>query len=618
MKILGLSSGFHDSSAALVIDGKLVAAASEERFTRQKHDANFPRFATEFCLEQAGLRSQDLDKVVFYERPFDKWIRVLDSSLAHWPKGRTEFVESQLEWLGKKLWTKAALSARLMIEPAKISEIGHHTSHLVQAFVGSSFERAAVLTVDAVGERTTSAMAELSWADGAIQIKPLAEAEFPHSLGLFYSAMTAFLGFKPMNDECTTMALAAFGEPVYVNELSRVVKFEESGFWSIDPSYLDFDRFLEAPWTPAFTAIFGSPRSSSQRLSWSSLEMNQPSESDRHWANFAASVQVLLEEALLHSARSLKARVSVDRLCFAGGVAMNCVANTRLMKESGFRELFIPVEPGDGGAAIGAAFAGAYLLPQSKGEINLPTADPNASATRVQTTTYSVYAGEAVDDDLSWLENLDLSRLTEYQKRGSPKDGRSWEKVKPHTRLELARSVAELLTEGAVVAVADGRFELGPRALGQRSILFRPDREDLARRVSRDIKDRASYRPYALALLKEEATRLLADTGENAFANPLRWMQLAISVRPEERALVRAGLHIDGTTRPQVVDRAEPLLLASILSEFKALTGLGALVNTSFNESGYPLVSSAEEALHVFARTRLDALVIGSTLIRKV
>ena len=209
MRVLGLASDFHDSSAALVVDGRLVAAAAEERFTRNKHDSNFPKFSSEFCLREGGIKTEDLDLVVFYEKPFTKWVRVLESSLKNWPHSRREFVESQSEWLGKKLWTKAILSQRLKLSPAKILEVEHHQSHLVQAFVGSPFASAAVLTVDAVGERSTASMAKAAWKGERLEVQELARAEFPHSLGLFYSAITAFLGFRPMNDECSVMALAA-------------------------------------------------------------------------------------------------------------------------------------------------------------------------------------------------------------------------------------------------------------------------------------------------------------------------------------------------------------------------------------------------------------------------
>lgn len=595
MKVLGLSSDFHDSSAALVVDGRLVASAAEERFTRNKHDSSFPRFATEFCLAEAGIAAKDLDLVVFYEKPFRKWMRVLDSSLSAWPRSRAEFVESQGEWLGKKLWTKALLAKRLGLPAAKILEVEHHQSHLAQAFVGSGFSSATVLTVDAVGENSTAAMAKASWKGDRLVIEEIGHAVFPHSLGLFYSAITAFLGFKPMNDECSVMALAAFGKPIFTEDFRRVLRLESNGFWSIDASYLRFDQFLSAPWTEKFTDLLGQPRRAEDTISLSSLRASPLSLECRHWANLAASAQLVLEEALLHSVSFLKDKTGEQNLCLAGGVALNCVANTRILRESGMA-LHIPVEPGDGGASIGAAFLGYY----------------SRAANPSRAHAYSIYQGATGNDPEPMLSEIDIEHSWEYQKMGAVKDERRWAWERT---AEAAVKAAEALAEGKVVGLFQGRFELGPRALGNRSILFRPDRLDLAERVSREIKDRAPYRPYALSLLAEEAEELL-DLGNGEKSRPHHWMQLALPVK--DPASLRAGTHIDGTTRPQLVAKKENSFFHSLLSEVKARTGKGALVNTSMNESGYPLVGSSEEALLLFARTSLDVLVIDDLVIRKV
>lgn len=594
MKVLGLSSDFHDSSAALVVDGSLVASAAEERFTRNKHDSSFPRFATEFCLASAGIEARDLDLVVFYEKPFQKWIRVLDSSLAAWPRSRAEFVESQGEWLGKKLWTKALLAKRLGIPAAKIIEVEHHHSHLVQAFVGSGFSSAAILTVDAVGENSTAAMARASWKEDRLEIEELGRAVFPHSLGLFYSAITAFLGFKPMNDECSVMALAAFGKPIFAEDFRRVIRLEENGFWSLDTGYLSFDRFLSAPWTEKFTDLLGQPRDGEERLSFSSLRDGHHSPEERHWANIAASAQLVLEEALLHSVSTLKEKTGEQNLCLAGGVALNCVANTRIAKEGGM-SLHIPVEPGDGGASIGAAFAGYYAHAENPSRAH----------------AYSVYQGSEGNDIEPMLAEIDVEHSWEYQRMGSAKDERRWKWERTARAAALA---AEAVSQGKVVGLFQGRFELGPRALGNRSILFRPDQVEIAERVSREIKDRAPYRPYAISMMAEEAGELLELPRE--IGRPLHWMQLALPVR--NPASLRAGVHTDGTTRPQLVAKKENPFFHTLLSEVKSRTGKGAVVNTSMNESGYPLVGSSEEALLLFARTSLDVLVLDDLVIRKV
>lgn len=601
MRVLGLSSDFHDSSAALVVEGRLVASAAEERFTRNKHDSAFPRFASEFCLREGGLRPENLDLVVFYERPFSKWIRVLESSLADWPHSRREFVESQSEWLGRKLWTKAILAQKLGLPPAKIHEVEHHRSHLVQAFAGSPFDSAAVLTVDAVGERSTASMARASWAGGSLQVEELGRAEFPHSLGLFYSAITAFLGFRPMNDECSVMALAAFGRPLFAGAMRRVLRLDPQGFWKLDSAFLRFDQFLSEPWTSEFLKAFGPPREAGSTLPFSSFGPQSVPAEAQHWADVAASAQLVLEEALLHSARHLRQATGEENLCYAGGVALNCVANSRLLRESGFQAMHIPVEPGDGGASIGAAFAGYY----------------EAGGLRRRTEAYSVYLGGRGNSLEGLVAELDVEHSWEYQRLGAAKDKRLWKTERIPDAEARAAVVARSIAAGKVVGLFQGRFELGPRALGHRSLLFRPDSVELAQRVSREIKERAAYRPYALSMLQEEAPEILDLTGLPPEGSPLHWMQLAVPLRPEVLPRLVAGAHLDGTTRPQLVSETDDAFFHLLLKALKKETGLGVVVNTSMNESGYPLVSGSEEALLLFARTSLDLLLCDDLVIRK-
>jgi carbamoyltransferase len=601
MKVLGIASDFHDSSAALVVDGRLVASSAEERFTRNKHDSSFPKFASEFCLREAGLKAGDLDLVVFYEKPFSKWIRVLESSLVHWPTSRSEFVESQGEWLGRKLWTRAILAQKLGISANRVREVEHHRSHLVQAIVGAPYARSAVLTVDAVGERSTASMARAWWEGEVLQLEELGKTEFPHSLGLFYSAITAFLGFKPMNDECSVMALAAFGVPKYKEAFRKILQLEANGFWSIDPSFLQFDRFLSAPWTDRFLQLFGRPRDAGNALGFSSLRETQAGREDQHWADLAASAQFVLEEALLHSARHLRLVSGERNLCFAGGVALNCVANSRLVKEAGFAQLHVPVEPGDGGASIGAAFAGYFESARS----------PRKAF------AHPVYLGAKGNGVEALAREIDVEHSWEYQRLGARCDRRKWNVQRvsdPEARADL---LAEALAAGRVAGLFQGRSELGPRALGHRSLLFRPDSVELAERVSGEIKDRAPFRPYAISLLSEDATEILDLSGFEGAALPLRLMQLAVPVRSEWRSRLRAGLHVDGSTRPQLVSEADDSFFHAVLCRFKKRRGLGALVNTSMNESGYPLVGSSEEALMLFSRTSLDLLVVDDLLIGK-
>lgn len=600
MRVLGLAFDFHDASAALIEDGQVIAAAAEERFSRNKHDAHFPRMAIDFCLEKGNTRAEDLDAVVLYEDPAKKWWRILRSNFQNYPAHAGEFIESQRAWLGKKLWAEALVTAKLGIPAEKLHKVGHHESHAAQAFLGSGFASSAVLTIDAVGETTTTGIFRASWgADARPIFEKVLEVEYPHSLGLFYSAMTAFLGFKPMNDECTLMALAAFGRPIHLAKLRRVVRATPEGF-ELFPGYFNFDRFLSAPWEPALVELLGAPRAG-EPLSFSSLEDRAVSVEEQRFADLAASVQALFEELVLHLANLAAQRTGEKNLCYAGGAALNCVANTRLLRESGFARVHIPVEPGDGGASVGAALLGYYRLA------------PAPAATRPYPVGLGARPAAAALEDL--LERLDLPHLLEYRKLGSTetRDRWHWERRTAET---LASAIAAHVMQGRVVALMNEGFELGPRALGHRSILFRPDDPALALRVSREIKDRAPFRPYALSMTEEAAEELLEQDGLRG-QKPLEWMQLAVAVRAERRASVRAGLHRDGTTRPQVVQPTSNKLLHAILDASRRAGGTGALINTSFNEAGYPIVGTPIEALHFFARTAIDVLVVGDLIIEK-
>lgn len=603
MKILGLSYGFHDSSAALVLDGKIHSAFSEERFTRQKHDRFFPQFSVEACLQAAGLKMQDVDQVVFYENTPQKFGRILKSILTNWPHGLREFNEAIKSWLGQKLWTTNQIISRLGISPEKVTSMSHHEAHAYQAFVGSGFADAAILTVDAVGEWPTTGLWEASWNQGRPQFRLIQETVYPHSLGLFYSAMTAFLGFKPMNDECTTMALAAFGRPTYLDFFRSIVKVVDGKVW-LDPDYFQFDLFYQSAFTEILLARLGNP-GTNLKYSFSSYEQKSVSSQEQHMADIAASVQAVFEESVLTLASYLQGHCQSKNLCFAGGAALNCVGNTKLFESSGFENIFIPVDPGDGGAAMGAAYFG-YFQKRA--------ADPSESV-------YTPDLGRVLkkgDSFTDVVKQIDIKKLKKFSKY-SQREVLSWEVEEIQDPAVMAKVVSEEIHHSQIIGWFQGHAEYGPRALGHRSILIRPDNPSLALRLSQSVKERALFRPYALSMTESAVQQILEISSPRLLQQrSLEWMQFAVPIRSEMRKKVFAAMHIDGTTRPQVVKKQSSPLFHLLIEKYGELSGLNCLVNTSFNESGYPIVSTPMEALLMFARTDMDVLVVNQTLIRKV
>ena len=603
MKVLGVSYGYHDASACLVVDGVVVAAAAEERFTRQKHDANFPAYAIEDCLARAGLGTADLDQVVFHEDPHAKFSRVLCAGLAPFPGSRREFVNSTKAWLGRKLWSLSTLSARLDLDPAKVRYLSHHFSHAVQAFMGSGHREAAILVVDAVGDWACSALFSGAWVDGVPRVERVLEVAYPNSLGLVYSAFTAYLGFSPNDSECSTMALAAFGEPRYADQVREIIRAADDTSYEVDQRYFHFANFYQGAVSQRFLEVFGPARDFKHPLPFDCTRPAVDADPDaRRFADIAASLQLVLEERLLALCAMLHAKVPSKHLCYAGGVSLNCVANRRILTETPFETVFIPPDPGDGGTSVGSAL---YASALGGGH------DPAA-------LRYPAYVGPTYDPapDVAMLDFVKPEHVRRYLKRGVEQAaGTRWRHRTFADRAALCAEVARRLAGRQIVGWYQGRAELGPRALGNRSILIRPDDAALAARLSRHVKDRAAFRPYALSLQAESAERLL-DLG-GAPAEAYRWMQFAAPVRAEVRAQVAAGIHVDGTTRPQVCRADDNPTFHALLGAFGEAFGLPVLLNTSFNAAGYPIVSTPSEALALFARTDMDALVLHDTVVWK-
>jgi len=587
-RILGLSAYYHDAAAALVVDGRIVAAAQEERFTRRKHDAAFPAQATRYCLEAAGLRLRDLDAVVFYDKPFLKFERLLETYLANAPRGLRSFVAAMPVWIKEKLFLKSELRRQLealagawgKIPPILFSE--HHLSHAAAAFYPSPYESAAVLCLDGVGEWATSS----AWVGRGKRLQPLWEMHFPHSLGLLYSAFTSYTGFKVNSGEYKMMGLAPYGEPRFADTIRQhLVDVKADGTFRLDMQYFDYATGLRMT-NARFDALFGGPA------------RGPDAPVAQHTMDVAASIQHVTDEIVLQLARTLRAETGEANLCLSGGVALNCVSNGLIAREGVFDGLWIQPAAGDAGGALGAALVAWYR---------------NESATRTTSAGDAMsgaYLGPEFDDEA-------VARFLVGQ-------GIPHERLAPEERAER---VAGLLAGGAVVGWMQGRMEFGPRALGNRSILADPRNPAMQRDLNLKIKFRESFRPFAPSVLAER-------TGECfELDRPSPYMLLVAPVRGaahieaaglqgmERLRAVRSPLpaitHVDGSARVQTVDRSTNAAFHHLIEAFERKTGVPVLVNTSFNVRGEPIVCTPTDAFRCFMATAMDCLVIGPYLLRR-
>lgn len=601
MKVLGLSAHFHDAAAAIAIDGHIIAAAAEERFSRQKHDPNFPQFAVRFCLDQAGLQPTDLDAVVFYEQPATKFTRVLATTLAGFPRSLGAFTGAMKGWLTEKLFLRNAISAELGIHPALVQFTSHHESHAAHSFLSSGFHEAAVITIDGVGEWDCTTVS-LGKRDADEPLQLIESIEYPHSLGLFYAAFTGFLGFRPNWGECSTMALAAFGQPNRLSDVQQVLKPGDDGLYTLADGYLNLLATRD-PYTARFRALFGEP---GNRAVLAELRAFGPSGDlsvqAQRLADLAASVQAALEEALLGLARRAHEKTGAKALCLGGGVALNCVAVRRLLDDGPFERVFVPPDPGDGGAAIGAALA--FSLRRDK------NAGPGGA---------NPYLGQALDVEPALEMMPHIPEGTWTRSGPGSLDPPSPDEVKVQrfeNEAELLAAVADRIVGGQIVGWCQGRFETGPRALGNRSILIDPSNIDVAHKLSDKVKLRAGFRPYAFSVTTAAANKLLELPG-GPLPEAMKWMQMTARVRESERPRVAAAIHIDGTTRPQIVDPEINPIYHRLLEAIGQRNGTAAVLNTSFNESGAPMCATPVDALAMFSRTWMDALVLGNAIVSK-
>ena len=592
MYILGISCFYHDAAAALIRDGVLVAAAEEERFSRRKHDYGFPTRAIDFCLRQAGITGRDLDYVVFYEKPLIKFERILMSLLGTFPRSWYTFGEAMIAWFNEKLWIKSLLISEIGVEADKVLFVEHHLSHAASAFFCSPYQEAAILTVDGVGEWATATMGRgtAAWnGEGENGIILTHEQRFPHSLGLLYSAFTAWLGFKVNNGEYKVMGMAPYGEPRYLDKVYQVLHVEDDGSFWLDMDYFTYHYSPDQSFGPEFVALFGEPRRREAefftQLTNPEVAPDDPSvRANQHYADVAASIQRATEETLLKMANRLYRETGLKHLCMAGGVALNSVANGRLLRETPFEEIFIQPAAGDSGGALGAALYVYHVL------LGQP---------RRFTLEHAYWGQEYSDEEICAF--LDANHIP-------------YEYLVDDERL-VAR-VVDGLSAGRVIGFFQGRFEWGPRALGNRSILADPRRADMKQIVNAKIKFREPFRPFAPVVLEEQCTDYFRlDQPERH--QPARYMLYVVPILQDKWDVIPAVTHQGGTGRLQTIRRETNPRYYRVVEQFGEATGVPVLLNTSFNLRGEPIVNTPAEAFSTFSNSGLDTLVLGPYLIEK-
>jgi len=593
MRILGLSAYYHDAAAALVVDGRIEHAAQEERFTRKKHDSAFPHGAVRSCLEASGIRPADIDVVAFYDKPFLKFERLLETYLAFAPRGFASFRRALPLWLKEKLFQKSLLVKELKtVAPAvdwesKLLFSEHHLSHAASAFFPSPFERAAVLTMDGVGEWTTTSLA-LGNGNG---LEVIREIHFPHSLGLLYSAFTYYTGFKVNSGEYKVMGLAPYGDPRYADLIrQKLVDIKQDGSFRLDLDYFDYCTGLTMT-NARFDALFGGPpRPPEAPLTQREMDL-------------AASVQAVTEEIVLKLARAIGRETGERNLCLAGGVALNCVANGKLQRQGWFDALWLQPAAGDAGGAIGAALVAAHLYKQ----------EPRAAHATGDGMQGS-YLGPAYSQD-------------EIERRLKAV-GAVFESVDDAALIDRA---AQALADGKALGWHQGRMEFGPRALGGRSILGDARSPTMQKLLNLKVKYRESFRPFAPSVLREDAgdwfdldtdspyMQLVADVSAKHRIAMTREQQslFGIDRLNVPRSSIPAVTHVDYSARVQTVHRETNPRYHALLERFKALTGCPVVVNTSFNVRGEPIVCTPEDAFRCFMGTDIDVLAVGNCLLRK-
>ena len=593
MKILGISAYYHDSAASLVVDGKIISAAQEERFTRKKHDSSFPRNAIQFCINESNIQLSDLDYIVFYEKPLIKFERLLETYISFAPKGFKSFLMAMPVWLKEKLYLKSVLKKELTnfdgVDKSNLPDLlfsQHHLSHAASAFFPSPFNKAAVLCLDGVGEWSSSTV----WIGEDNNLTPKWEIHFPHSLGLLYSAFTYFTGFKVNSGEYKLMGLAPYGEPKYYDLiLENLIDLKEDGTFKLDMSYFNYAVGLTMT-SKKFNKLFNSePRKPEEALT-------------QHQMDIAASIQKVTEEVVIRLCKTIKKEFDVDYLCLAGGVALNCVANGKLLRSNIFKDIWIQPAAGDAGGALGAAQSVWYQYLNNSRTPDSPDSMRGS------------YLGSTFDDQ-------------EIKKVLDSYDAK-YEIIQDD---QYENKVANILADGKVVGWMQGAMEFGPRALGSRSILGDPRNEEMQTTMNLKIKYRESFRPFAPIILDEEVNNFFEHEGSSPYmlivADIKKELRKELDDKQKKlfgidklkipRSTLPAITHVDYSARLQTVHHDTNPKMHKLLKEFKKVTNCPVLVNTSFNVRGEPIVNTPEDAYRCFMRTEMDYLAIGGFLLNK-
>ncbi len=592
MNILGISAYYHDSAAALIRDGTIIAAAQEERFSRIKHDSCFPEQAMKFCLDFSGISTSELDYVVFYEKPLQKFDRLLDTYISFAPAGFSSFAKAIPLWLKQKMFIRREILKQVGKDfHGKLVFPSHHESHAASAFFPSPFEQAAILTLDGVGEWTS---ASIGRGDGN-RIELLKEITFPHSVGLLYSAFTYYAGFKVNSGEYKLMGLAPYGKPVYTDRIMQLVKIHDDGSIRLDMSYFNYCQGLTMT-SKKFHRLFGGPpRKPEAKLSQREMDI-------------AASIQQVTEEIIMKMARFAREITGLPNLCLAGGVALNCVANGRLVREKIFDNIWVQPAAGDAGGALGAAQFVYYQLLERKRQ---------------------VMAEDSQQGSLLGPEYTNAQIKAILEARGAV-----YEYIADEA--ELLEKTAEMIAAEKVIGWFNGRMEFGPRALGARSIIGDARSTKMQTAMNLKIKYRESFRPFAPCVLREDVQNYFQYTGDSPYmlmVAPLLESR-RISLTPEQRKTmtgdpdlmqrlnvprseVPAITHIDYSARVQTVDESRHGRFYRLLKEFKRQTGCPIIINTSFNIRGEPIVNTPDEAYNCFINTDMDVLILGNYMVRK-
>tara|TARA_B100001146_G_scaffold146679_1_gene128889 strand:- start:4567 stop:6294 length:1728 start_codon:yes stop_codon:yes gene_type:complete len=563
---LGISCYYHDSAAALLKDGKVIAAVEEERFSRKKFDDGFPKNAIKWCLEEAQIKPEEIDSIAFYDKPILKFERLLDNYLAVAPRGLYSFLDVIPKWLHKRLWIKNQIHNNLKNFHGKIIFPEHHVSHAAHAFFTSPFDEAAILTVDGVGEWSTTTFG--SAKNSTIELTN--DIRWPHSLGLFYSAFTYFLGFRVNEGEYKLMGLSSYGKPKYYDKiLNELIDVKNDGSIHLNMKYFAF-TYDKVMTNQNFSELFGiSPR-------------KHDSQVEQIHYDIGASAQLVLEEILLKMINHVYTKTKMKNLCFGGGVALNGVANYRILKEGPFENLHIPPSPGDAGSAIGCAQYLYYCFHQNK-KIEQTTSE------RVKN---NIYVGPEYSNNTIKLF-LDKNNIQyDYLKKD-----------------ELIEKTAKLISEGNIVGWYQGKMEWGPRALGNRSILADPRKNEMKDILNRKIKHRESFRPFAPSILEE----YVSEYFELDISSP--YMLLVAKIKKPD--IIPAVTHVDGTGRLQSVSKDVNPLYYDLINEFYKITDVPLIINTSMNVMGEPIVNTPEHAFNMIVKTDMDYIVLGNFVISK-